>query len=99
MAVAGMPQWFNLTEINRGTNIDGTHQDGLENVAASGGAGSLFPGTAFTTSSQTLSAGPQSTGPVLVTVNGITYAVPWNTAVALPKWVWDALDTGVWTHS
>lgn len=101
MSVAGAPQWFNIRELNTGTNNDQACVNGLENVAVSGGAGSLFPGKTFATSTKTLTAGPQTTGPVLVQVNGLCYTIPWNTSVTLEQFIWDALGTSgtVWTYA
>ncbi len=94
-----MPQSFNVRDIVIATNRDEACVNGLENTAAAPGVGGLVPGGSYVLLSKTLTAGPQTTGPVFVSYNGIQIAIPWNTAVSLPAWAWNCLDSTVWTYA
>jgi len=91
----GEPQFLAVRSINPSVNYatgsvtwSTTAQDGL------GGTTTPFTGA---TASHIISAGPQTTGPVYVAVNGAMWALPFNYSFSCPDYVIKALDSTIWT--
>jgi len=92
--VFGAPQWATVRTVS-GSTAAGTFQfdtfsDGLTNTT-----------TPFSSAaaSHIITAGPQTAGPVIVSVNGATWILPFNRNFNAPPYVTDALDSSVWTFT
>jgi hypothetical protein len=98
MALVGIPQFLNVRSYTWGGS--GTSE---VDVGALNGQdkqnGSSNPPYSEPNVTQTVSAGPTTAGPVIVVVNGVVWALPFNVSCSAPKYVFDALDSSQWTHA
>lgn len=87
MALAGIPQWaLARYYVYSGTiattnEVDAVALNNQDNLG-------VFSGSA----SKTITAGPQTTGPVLIQVNGISFFAPFNVSCTLPNECWNSLN-------
>lgn len=90
--VFGAPQWLNVRSITPSTAAVPYYDQSTEGLT------NITPYSASVAASHTITSGPQSVGPVYISVNGACYVLPMNTSVSVPDFVVKALDTTVWTY-
>lgn len=99
MALVGIPQYLavrSYTWSGSGTSeVDEAAINGQDKL--NGGAGSSpFAGSSL---SKTITAGPTTSGPIIVIYQGVVFALPFNVSCSVPLYVWNCLDSTVWTYA
>jgi len=89
-----LPRYIQYSGTYNGTNeVDMIGLSGLD--IQGGSTASFWSGSA----SKTITAGPVSVGPVLMEVNGVVFALPFNVACTAPLEVWNSLNPQTVTGS
>lgn len=95
MARADVPQWFAQRAMiyvggaGSANEVDFCSLNGQDKLT-----GTIY---AESVGSHTITGGPQSAGSVLIEVNGVAWALPFNQGCGAPDYVWQALTGSQWT--